>query len=40
MRFPAVDRLRRPRTTRVIEGGSGTALTAPGLVLVTGPQLH
>ncbi|MFJ4840007.1 LysE family translocator [Streptomyces sp. NPDC088746] len=46
--FPAVallvDRmgrwLRRPRATRVIEGGSGTALTALGLVLVTGPLLH
>ncbi|MEU1484774.1 LysE family translocator [Streptomyces sp. NPDC005752] len=46
--FPAVallvDRLgrwlRRPRTARVIEGGSGTALTALGLVLVTGPLLH
>ncbi|MEU8706940.1 LysE family translocator [Streptomyces sp. NPDC048565] len=46
--FPAVallvDRLgrwlRRPRTTRAIEGGSGTALTALGLVLVTGPLLH
>lgn len=46
--FPAVadlvDRLgrwlRRPRTARAIEGGSGTALTALGLVLVTGPLLH
>ncbi|WP_406150935.1 LysE family translocator [Streptomyces sp. NBC_01012] len=46
--FPAVallvDRLgrwlRRPRTTRAIEGGSGTALTALGLVLVTGPLLR
>ncbi|MFJ8753053.1 LysE family translocator [Streptomyces sp. NPDC102441] len=46
--FPAVallvDRmgrwLRRPRATRVIEGGSGTALTALGLVLVAGPLLH
>ncbi|MEU0128446.1 MULTISPECIES: LysE family translocator [unclassified Streptomyces] len=46
--FPAVallvDRLgrwlRRPRTARVIEGGSGAALTALGLVLVTGPLLH
>ncbi|MFJ6851094.1 LysE family translocator [Streptomyces sp. NPDC091271] len=46
--FPAVallvDRmgrwLRRPRAARVIEGGSGTALTALGLVLVTGPLLH
>ncbi|WP_393055073.1 LysE family translocator [Streptomyces sp. LN549] len=32
--------LRRPRTTRAIEGGSGAALTALGLVLVTGPLLH
>ncbi|MFJ8861474.1 LysE family translocator [Streptomyces sp. NPDC102451] len=46
--FPAVallvDRLgrwlRRPRAARAIEGGSGTALTALGLVLVTGPLLH
>ncbi|GAA2981281.1 MULTISPECIES: LysE family translocator [Streptomyces] len=46
--FPAVallvDRLgrwlRRPRTARAIEGGSGVALTALGLVLVAGPQLH
>ncbi|MCX4733613.1 LysE family translocator [Streptomyces sp. NBC_01363] len=46
--FPAVallvDRLgrwlRRPRTARTIEGGSGTVLTALGLVLVTGPLLH
>ncbi|WP_103760003.1 LysE family translocator [Streptomyces sp. SM10] len=46
--FPAVallvDRLgrwlRRPRTARAIEGGSGTALTALGLVLVTGPLMH
>ncbi|MBM7442319.1 LysE family translocator [Streptomyces sp. HB132] len=46
--FPAVallvDRLgrwlRRPRTARVIEGGSGTALTALGLLLVTGPLLR
>ncbi|MFC9947795.1 LysE family translocator [Streptomyces pratensis] len=46
--FPAVallvDRLgrwlRRPRTARAIEGGSGSALTALGLVLVTGPLLH
>ncbi|MET9594648.1 LysE family translocator [Streptomyces sp. NPDC006516] len=46
--FPAVallvDRLgrwlRRPRTARAIEGGSGTALTALGLVLVTGPLLR
>lgn len=46
--FPAVallvDRLgrwlRRPRTARAIEGGSGAALTALGLVLVTGPLLH
>ncbi|MER6119616.1 LysE family translocator [Streptomyces sp. NPDC001743] len=45
--FPAVallvDRLgrwlRRPRTARAIEGGSGAALTALGLVLVTGPLL-
>ncbi|MFE9856330.1 LysE family translocator [Streptomyces sp. NPDC005780] len=33
-------RLRRPRTARAIEGGSGAALTALGLVLVTGPLLH
>ncbi|WP_406448064.1 LysE family translocator [Streptomyces sp. NBC_00876] len=46
--FPAVvllvDRLgrwlRRPRTARAIEGGSGAALTVLGLVLVTGPLLH
>ncbi|MFG2539272.1 LysE family translocator [Streptomyces sp. NPDC048511] len=46
--FPAVallvDRLgrwlRRPRASRAIEGGSGTALTALGLVLVTGPLLR
>lgn len=46
--FPAVallvDRLgrwlRRPRTARAIEGGSGAALAALGLVLVTGPLLH
>ncbi|MFD3610094.1 LysE family translocator [Streptomyces atroolivaceus] len=46
--FPAVallvDRLgrwlRRPRAARVIEGGSGSALTALGLVLVAGPLLH
>lgn len=46
--FPAVallvDRLgrwlRRPRAARAIEGGSGAALTALGLVLVTGPLLH
>ncbi|GAA2921668.1 hypothetical protein GCM10010518_05620 [Kitasatospora cinereorecta] len=46
--FPAVallvDRLgrwlRRPRTARAVEGGSGAALTALGLVLVTGPLLH
>ncbi|WNI26066.1 LysE family translocator [Streptomyces sp. ITFR-16] len=46
--FPAVallvDRLgrwlRRPRTARAIEGGSGAALTALGLVLVTGPLVH
>lgn len=46
--FPAVallvDRLgrwlRRPRTARAIEGGSGAALTTLGLVLVTGPLLH
>lgn len=46
--FPAVaflvDRLgrwlRRPRTARAIESGSGAALTALGLVLVTGPLLH
>lgn len=46
--FPAVallvDRLgrwlRRPRTARVIEGGSGAALTVLGLVLVTQPLLH
>lgn len=45
--FPAVallvDRLgrwlRRPRAARVIEGGSGSALTALGLVLVAGPLL-
>ncbi|MFF2900911.1 LysE family translocator [Streptomyces sp. NPDC057966] len=46
--FPAVallvDRLgrwlRRPRTARAVEGGSGVALTALGLVLVTGPLPH
>ncbi|MFD3654980.1 LysE family translocator [Streptomyces sp. NPDC058620] len=46
--FPAVallvDRLgrwlRRPRTARAIEGGSGAALTALGLVLVGGSLLH
>ncbi|MFJ2271415.1 LysE family translocator [Streptomyces sp. NPDC087849] len=46
--FPAVallvDRmgrwLRRPRTARAIEGGSGAALTALGLVLVSGPLVH
>ncbi|MER5612609.1 LysE family translocator [Streptomyces sp. NPDC002215] len=46
--FPAVallvDRLgrwlRRPRTARAIEGGSGAALTALGLVLVAGPLPH
>lgn len=46
--FPAVallvDRLgrwlRRPRTARAIEGGSGAALAALGLMLVTGPLLH
>lgn len=46
--FPAVaflvDRLgrwlRRPRTARAIESGSGAALTALGLVLVAGPLLH
>ncbi|SCD65258.1 Threonine/homoserine/homoserine lactone efflux protein [Streptomyces sp. BpilaLS-43] len=46
--FPAVallvDRLgrwlRRPRTARAIEGGSGVALTALGLALVAGPQLQ
>ncbi|MEV0784377.1 LysE family translocator [Streptomyces sp. NPDC050423] len=46
--FPAVallvDRLgrwlRRPRTARAIEGGSGAALTALGAVLVTGTLLH
>ncbi|MFE7241260.1 LysE family translocator [Streptomyces sp. NPDC057580] len=32
--------LRRPRTARAIEGGSGAALTALGLVLVTGPLVH
>ncbi|MGW0935791.1 LysE family translocator [Streptomyces sp. NPDC002666] len=32
--------LRRPRTARAIEGGSGAALTALGLALVTGPLLH
>ncbi|MER5553909.1 LysE family translocator [Streptomyces sp. NPDC002793] len=32
--------LRRPRTARAIEGGSGAALTALGLVLVTGPLLN
>lgn len=46
--FPAVallvDRLgrwlRRPRTARAIEGGSGAALTVLGAVLVTGTLLH
>ncbi|MFJ2027302.1 LysE family translocator [Streptomyces sp. NPDC087897] len=46
--FPAVallvDRLgrwlRRPRTARAIEGGSGVALTGLGLALVTGPLLR
>lgn len=46
--FPAVallvDRLgrwlRRPRTARAIEGGSGAALTVLGVVLVTGPLLR
>ncbi|MFF2962392.1 LysE family translocator [Streptomyces sp. NPDC057963] len=46
--FPAVallvDRmgrwLRRPRAARAIEGGSGAALTALGLVLVSGPLVH
>ncbi|MFB7298259.1 LysE family translocator [Streptomyces rubiginosohelvolus] len=46
--FPAVallvDRLgrwlRRPRTARAIEGGSGLALTGLGLALVTGPLLR
>ncbi|MEU2669248.1 LysE family transporter [Streptomyces sp. NPDC007164] len=46
--FPAVallvDRLgrwlRRPRTARAIEGGSGVALSALGLVLVTGSLPH
>ncbi|TXS49504.1 LysE family translocator [Streptomyces sp. OR43] len=32
--------LRRPRTARAIEGGSGAALTALGLALVTGPLVH
>ncbi|MEV8208542.1 LysE family translocator, partial [Streptomyces sp. NPDC079189] len=32
--------LRRPRAARAIEGGSGAALTALGLALVTGPLLH
>ncbi|WP_327247640.1 LysE family translocator [Streptomyces sp. NBC_01320] len=32
--------LRRPRTARAIEGGSGAALTALGLVLVTGPLVY
>ncbi|MEV0748581.1 LysE family translocator [Streptomyces sp. NPDC050273] len=32
--------LRRPRTARAIEGGSGAALTALGLALVTAPLLH
>ncbi|WP_374940131.1 hypothetical protein [Streptomyces finlayi] len=31
---------RRPPTTRAIEGGSGVALTALGLVPVGGPLLH
>ncbi|BFP56827.1 LysE family translocator [Streptomyces sp. ID03-2B] len=46
--FPAVallvDRLgrwlRRPRTARAIEGGSGVALTGLGLALVTGPLVR
>ncbi|MYT76139.1 Threonine/homoserine/homoserine lactone efflux protein [Streptomyces sp. MnatMP-M77] len=46
--FPAVallvDRLgrwlRRPRTARAIEGGSGVTLTGLGLALVTGPLLR
>ncbi|WP_408992290.1 LysE family translocator [Streptomyces sp. 1268] len=46
--FPAVallvDRLgrwlRRPRTARAIEGGSGVVLTGLGLALVTGPLLR
>ncbi|MFG3429189.1 LysE family translocator [Streptomyces californicus] len=46
--FPAVallvDRLgrwlRRPRTARVVEGGSGVALTGLGLALVTGQLLR
>ncbi|MET8705952.1 LysE family translocator [Streptomyces californicus] len=46
--FPAVallvDRLgrwlRRPRAARVVEGGSGVALTGLGLALVTGPLLR
>ncbi|MFI1226430.1 MULTISPECIES: LysE family translocator [unclassified Streptomyces] len=46
--FPAVallvDRLgrwlRRPRTARAIEGGSGVALTGLGVALVTGPLLR
>ncbi|MFI6862117.1 LysE family translocator [Streptomyces sp. NPDC050421] len=46
--FPAVallvDRLgrwlRRPRTARAIEGGSGAVLTVLGVVLVTGPLLR
>lgn len=46
--FPAVallvDRpgrwLRPPRTARAIEGGSGVALTVPGLALVGGAQPH
>ncbi|MFF5773353.1 LysE family translocator [Streptomyces californicus] len=46
--FPAVallvDRLgrwlRRPRTARAVEGGSGVALTGLGLALVTGPLLR
>ncbi|MFJ7060866.1 LysE family translocator [Streptomyces griseobrunneus] len=46
--FPAVallvDRLgrwlRRPRTARAIEGGSGVALTGLGLALVAGPLLR
>ncbi|MFF2537429.1 LysE family translocator [Streptomyces cyaneofuscatus] len=32
--------LRRPRTARAIEGGSGVALTGLGLALVTGPLLR
>lgn len=32
--------LRRPRTARAIQGGSGAALTVLGVVLVTGPLLR